>query len=56
MKKEIKLKGKYQVQWRGHDEKGYYDTFIIAQSKEEARVYAENARVKGQFPIKIVEL
>ena len=50
------LKGKYQVNWRDKDEKGYYDTFILAQNKEEAETYAKTAQINGAVRIEIIDL
>jgi hypothetical protein len=57
MKKEIKnpceIKGKYQVNWRDKDDKGYYDTFIIAQDRKEAEIYAKTVLKNGAVRIQI---
>jgi hypothetical protein len=50
------LKGKYQVNFLLKDDKGYYDTFILAQNKQEAEVYAKTAQINGAVRIEIIDL
>ena len=50
------LKGKYKVYWRDKDDKGYYDTFIFAQNRQEAEIYAKTAKIKGAVRIEIIDL
>ena len=56
MAKQNNWKGKYQVNWRDKDEKGYYDTFILANDEEEAKVYAKTAHIQDCFRIQIIKL
>ena len=50
------LKGKYQVNWRDKDDKGYYDTFILAQNRQEAETYAKTAKNNRAVRIEIIDL
>ena len=47
---------KYQVQWIQKDERGYYTTFIFAQNKEEAEIYAKTAMFNGGFKLQIIPI
>ena len=47
---------KYQVNWRQKDLLGYYDTFIFANSQEQANIYANTAKLNGAIRIEIISL
>lgn len=52
----MKEKPKFQVQWRDKDDKGHYDTFILAQDRKEAEIYAKTAKTNGCLRIQIIPL
>ena len=52
----MKKEKKYQVQWRQKDNKGWYDTFIYANSREGADTYAQTAKLNGCVRIQIIDL
>jgi hypothetical protein len=50
------LKGKYQVNFLLKDDRGYYDTFLLAQNKHEAETCAKTAKINGAVRIEITDL
>ena len=51
----MKKEKKYQVQWKQKDNKGWYDTFIYANNREAAEVYAKTAELNHGVRIQIYE-